>query len=179
MFGSRGPLAHSALAASSFSHEVNMRVLAFQTVMSAANCFEFSKWGYSRHSSSAVWISNFNSSTFWTASEKDEGSSNGTYINGKRIESGQFFPISRTDKVTLSKDYNFDFTNYIVVPSSDETLILNPKANDQTVIFEANRVTVHSSDKTVMFDPQKTGISDLSKFDNSPYGRINDEDMVP
>jgi pSer/pThr/pTyr-binding forkhead associated (FHA) protein len=112
---------------------------------------------------------------------KDEGSSNGTYINGKRIPTGQFVLLRKTDKVTLSKDYNFDFKKYIVVPPSDETLILNTKANDQTVIFEANRVTVHSNDKTVMFDPQKTGISDLSKLDNSPFkkiGRSNSCDIV-
>tara|TARA_B110000285_G_C15040649_1_gene571622 strand:- start:18 stop:1130 length:1113 start_codon:yes stop_codon:yes gene_type:complete len=112
---------------------------------------------------------------------KDLGSANGTYVSGTRINKGEYQKLNTFDKVTLSQDYVFEFNIYINKPSGDSTLILGPSNDERTVIFEPNRVTVRSADKTVVFDPEKTAISDLSDIDTSPYkklGRNSTNDYV-
>lgn len=100
---------------------------------------------------------------------KDVGSANGTYVNGEKIPTGQYVKLSAFDKVTLSSDYIFEFNLYSKISRGDETMVLGPSNNDQTVIFDKDRITLSDKDKTVMFDPNKTSIHELSQLDRSPY----------
>lgn len=112
---------------------------------------------------------------------KDEGSLNGTYVNGVKIPTGKYVQLKSSDKVTLSKDYVFDFNLYRTTFKNDETLVLSPTQNERTAVFERDRITVTDGDKTVMFDPNKSAIDDLSQLDNSPYkviGRDAKNDFV-
>lgn len=100
---------------------------------------------------------------------RDEGSSNGTYVNGRKIPSRQYVKLNHSDKVTLARDYVFEFSKYAIQKRDDETMVLGQSHEDRTVIFDKDRITITENDKTIMFDPNKTAIGDLAKLDQAPY----------
>jgi pSer/pThr/pTyr-binding forkhead associated (FHA) protein len=115
---------------------------------------------------------------------KDLGSLNGTYVNGKKITLNEYIPLNHQDRVTLSSSYVFDFKLHSSPSIDDSTKIFEQNKtnqNENTVIFEPNRVTVKNANKTISFDPEKTAISDLSDLDNTPFkvlGRNKTTDYV-
>lgn len=97
---------------------------------------------------------------------KDLNSTNGTFINGKKITSEKAFKVEPPDKVTLSLDYPLDFSKIF----DDSTRIIQQgKQADSTVFFENDQVSYTDKDRTVVFDRNKTQIGDISQFDKTPF----------
>jgi pSer/pThr/pTyr-binding forkhead associated (FHA) protein len=108
-------------------------------------------------------------------------SSNGTFLNGKRLNKGAKIPIKPSDLISLSGSYTLNI-NQIFGSNSDHTRILNHDQNlnqdnstaDRTFIFQ-------DGGRRVEFSADKTSIGDLSDLDNTSFktiGRNTDNDIV-
>jgi pSer/pThr/pTyr-binding forkhead associated (FHA) protein len=112
---------------------------------------------------------------------KDNGSLNGTYVNGSKISSADFVRISPSDKVTLSTDYEVDKGLLFPPLDNDHTMVLNSNPGESTVVFDQNKATFSNGKNTVQFDMEKTTLSDLVEMDNSPFvtvGRASDNKFI-
>ena len=98
---------------------------------------------------------------------KDLQSTNGTFVNGKKIESDKVFKISSKDKVTLSLDYPLDILK--VFSNEDSTKVLNNNNSESTIIFNNSQATYNDGKRTVIFDIDKTQIGDISDIDSTPF----------
>lgn len=111
---------------------------------------------------------------------KDLNSTNGTYINGKKISPLQVFKVNPNDKVTLSVDYLLDFSK-IFIPSDDSTFYMENGSSDKTIFLNKENVIYKEKDRTVVFDRDKTQIGDISQIDKTPFisiGRSDDNKIV-
>lgn len=113
---------------------------------------------------------------------KDNNSVNGTFVNGKKIKSDVFIKINRTDQVTLSKDYLItkDINELFKFESLKGADVPTDK-RDATIVFEGERATFQNGSKKVIFDTEKTSISDLSDSDQTSFvtiGRSDDNKIV-
>jgi pSer/pThr/pTyr-binding forkhead associated (FHA) protein len=108
----------------------------------------------------------------------DIGSSNGTFINGIRIEKDKKFKLNSTDKVTLSFDYPLDFLSILKdKPVDDDATKMFSGSAKQSVKFDNEKTVFSDGSKTVVFDTKKTNMGDLLQMDNNPYltvGRSTD-----
>jgi pSer/pThr/pTyr-binding forkhead associated (FHA) protein len=108
----------------------------------------------------------------------DIGSSNGTYVNGVKIEKNKKIQLKPTDKVTLSYDYPLDFISILQDKTvDDDATKLFGATSKQTVKFDNEKTIFSDGNKTVVFDTQKTSMGDLIQMDNNPYltiGRSTD-----
>jgi pSer/pThr/pTyr-binding forkhead associated (FHA) protein/ribosomal protein L37AE/L43A len=92
-------------------------------------------------------------------------STNGTYVNGKKILKFQKVRIKITDRVTLSTDYVLNLQEAL-----RPHVVSNSQSSDErTVIFQNEKVTYNSGNKSVSFDPEKTSLSDLLDLDDTPF----------
>ena len=67
-----------------------------------------------------------------------------------------------------------------IIGSPDVNLLAQPVYNlDGTIRPDAFEYLTNFNTNTGQFDDNNFGITKTQQFDNSPYGRINDEDMVP
>ena len=92
-------------------------------------------------------------------------STNGTYVNGKKILKFQKVRIKITDSVTLSTDYVLNLQEAL-----RPHVVSNSQSSDErTVIFQNEKVTYNSGNKSVSFDPEKTSLSDLLDLDDTQF----------
>jgi pSer/pThr/pTyr-binding forkhead associated (FHA) protein len=100
---------------------------------------------------------------------EDLGSSNGTFINGRKIKSNIRVPINFQQKITLSTDYELDIQK-IKFP---EPLVDNEQNNgfkdDQTIFMSNSSVELNSGRKTILFDRNSAKIEDLSKHEVNKF----------
>lgn len=111
----------------------------------------------------------------------DLGSTNGVYVNQKKIEPNKTYAISVTDKVTLSRSYQLDL-NEVLNLQNDITLIYpGGGSKNAHLAFENEKAIFRKKNKTVVLDRDKTTITDLSDVDDSVYkiiGRTSDCDFI-
>jgi pSer/pThr/pTyr-binding forkhead associated (FHA) protein len=114
----------------------------------------------------------------------DVNSTNGVYINGKKIPSGKWTVVNSTDKITLSLDYVLHlrevFPEILKRDPDEKTRVLRKdKASDDgdgdhTVIYQ-------TKGRTYAFDADKTSIGEISQMDDTPFktiGRDATNDLV-
>jgi len=110
----------------------------------------------------------------------DTNSTNGVFVNGKRIQPNSETEISVKDKLTLSIDYAVDLFHF--APQDDKTKILNQDLEyEKMVKMENGKGVYNDGKKTVVFDTDKTQIGDMLQMDNSPFvtiGRNPDNKIV-
>jgi pSer/pThr/pTyr-binding forkhead associated (FHA) protein len=103
---------------------------------------------------------------------KDLGSTNGTFVNGKKIAPSAFVSIKKTDKVTLSTDYKLNTADFFVA-DEEMTMVMGgqstTKQSDATLVFDNSRATFKAGKQTVIFDKDKTQIGEIASMDNSPF----------
>jgi pSer/pThr/pTyr-binding forkhead associated (FHA) protein len=115
---------------------------------------------------------------------RDLNSSNGTYINGKRIIPGNLIKIGLNDKITLSSDYALDLK--MVFDIDDDFTKILPSSNqtdnaNATIVFDNNNAIYRNNQQTVVFDRDKIEIGDIKQIDHSPFvtiGRNADNKVV-
>lgn len=98
---------------------------------------------------------------------KDIGSTNGTFLNGKKMPAGILQEVQHSDKITLSFDYILDLRRIIPV-DEDRTLHLNQGRNEQ-VRLQNNKAIYTSHERVVEFDRDKTTIGEILEVDDGPY----------
>jgi pSer/pThr/pTyr-binding forkhead associated (FHA) protein len=114
----------------------------------------------------------------------DVNSTNGVYINGKKIPSGKWAVVNPTDKITLSRDYVLHlrevFPEILKRDPDEKTRVLrkekvsDDRDGDHTVIYQ-------TKGRTYAFDADKTGIGEISQMDDTPFktiGRDATNDLV-
>jgi pSer/pThr/pTyr-binding forkhead associated (FHA) protein/ribosomal protein L37AE/L43A len=110
----------------------------------------------------------------------DTNSTNGVFVNGKRIQPNSETEISIKDKLTLSIDYAVDLLHF--APQDDKTRVLNQNLdNEKMVKMENGKGVYNDGKKTVVFDTDKTQIGEMLQMDNSPFvtiGRNPDNKIV-
>jgi pSer/pThr/pTyr-binding forkhead associated (FHA) protein len=113
---------------------------------------------------------------------KDAGSTNGTYVNGKKINPNLFVKLKKSDQITLSTDY--PITNELHELLNKSIQVENkpevPKS-EATIVYDGSKATFTNGDKKVIFDADKTSISDLSDADQTSFitiGRGKDNQIV-
>lgn len=110
----------------------------------------------------------------------DTNSTNGVFVNGKRINPNTQIEISIKDKITLSIDYAVDLLHFAL--QDDKTKILNQNLDyEKMAKIENGKGIYNDGKKTVVFDTDKTQIGDMLQMDNSPFvtiGRNPDNKVV-
>jgi pSer/pThr/pTyr-binding forkhead associated (FHA) protein len=110
----------------------------------------------------------------------DTNSTNGVFVNGKRINPNTQIELSIKDKLTLSTDYAVDLLHF--APQDDKTKILNQSLDsEKKVKMENGKGIYNDGQKTVIFDTDKTQIGEMLQMDNSPFvtiGRNSDNNIV-
>ncbi len=108
----------------------------------------------------------------------DVGSSNGTYINGKKIEPRKKFLLPADAKVTLSTDYVLDYVMAFKQMQKDDD---STKLFEKNIKFDNEKTIFSDGNKTVVFDTKKTSFGDLMQMDKNPYlsiGRTPENNIV-
>ena len=111
---------------------------------------------------------------------QDLNSTNGTYINGKKIVSNKPHELKSSDVVVLAKSYPLDIKRFfaeIVKPPSKEEY----HNSEVTVIFQQNKATIQDGKNTFELDLEKTSIANFSDVDRSPFvtiGRVKGNKIV-
>ena len=104
---------------------------------------------------------------------KDLKSLNGAYLNGRKVVPGNLMEIGFKDKITLSSDYILDLK--LVFPTDDDaTRILNVNSQS-SIVFDHNNTIFRDKQRTVVFDRDKTQISDILLMDETPFVSIGRE----
>jgi pSer/pThr/pTyr-binding forkhead associated (FHA) protein/ribosomal protein L37AE/L43A len=88
-------------------------------------------------------------------------SSNGTYVNGIRIQKNKPTVISSEDKITLGVDYVFNLSSFPAIKN-----LLGSKQSANKIPTDDCTMVFQNGDKTVIFDGDKTQIGDLIKLGN-------------
>jgi pSer/pThr/pTyr-binding forkhead associated (FHA) protein len=88
-------------------------------------------------------------------------SSNGTYVNGIRIQKNKPTMISSEDKITLGVDYVFNLSSFPAI----KNLLGSNQSNNKTPSDDCTMV-FQNGDKTVIFDSDKTQLGELIKMGN-------------
>lgn len=112
---------------------------------------------------------------------KDLKSLNGTYVNGNKINPNQEIIIRISDKLTLSKDYTLNLNEVFKNNFDDDSTKILNNIKGPSLAFDNERTILNNGDKTIVFDKNKTSISDLSEIDKTPYitiGRSIDNKIV-
>ena len=110
---------------------------------------------------------------------KDLNSLNGTYVNNVRIPPDTIFIAKSTDKLTLSLDYKLDLRTVFQDP--DSTRIITNIDESQSPSFDNNNASFYDGQKTILFDRNKTKLSDVLEMETTPYisiGRNSDNKFV-
>jgi pSer/pThr/pTyr-binding forkhead associated (FHA) protein len=100
---------------------------------------------------------------------EDLGSSNGTFINGRRIKSNIRVPINFQQKITLSNDYELDIQKVKFPELSNGNGQNSAFKDDQTILMRNSSVEVNSGGKTILFDRNSAKIEDLSKHETNKF----------
>ena len=112
----------------------------------------------------------------------DLGSSNGTFVNGVKIQKELKIKLQPTDKVTLSIDYPLDFNSILKdKPIDDDATKLFSGSTKQSVKFDDEKTVFSDGAKTIVFDTKKTCMGDLLQMDTNPYlsvGRADSNNVV-
>jgi pSer/pThr/pTyr-binding forkhead associated (FHA) protein len=111
---------------------------------------------------------------------KDLNSTNGVYINNKKINSNVAIPLTLSDKLTLCIDYKVDLTHFIPADDKTKVLVQNP-SQEKRVVMESGKGIYNDGQKTVIFDTDKTHIGDMLQMDDSPFvtiGRNPDNKII-
>jgi len=112
---------------------------------------------------------------------KDLGSLNGTFINGSKIPADKVYKLRETDKITLSTDYKINPQQVFLSSDPDATQLLQLNNNIVTDSNSSSQFTFFVNNKTVVFDKDKTQLSDIVQMDQSPFvsiGRSSDNVFV-
>jgi pSer/pThr/pTyr-binding forkhead associated (FHA) protein len=112
---------------------------------------------------------------------KDLNSLNGTFINGTKINSGQFIRVTKSDRVTLSIDYTLNIFSIFLDDDSTKVFSKQTYDNQSTVVFENSKGTFRDGKKVFEFDRDKTQLGDILEMDKSPFitiGRSTDNKIV-
>jgi pSer/pThr/pTyr-binding forkhead associated (FHA) protein len=114
---------------------------------------------------------------------QDLKSTNGTYLNGKKLAPEKYHEIKRTDKVTLSIDYVFETDQFFAGNRvhADSTKVLGGDESEMTIVFKENKATINDGKRTIQMDADKTTISDISDVDATPYvtiGRVQGNKII-
>jgi pSer/pThr/pTyr-binding forkhead associated (FHA) protein len=112
---------------------------------------------------------------------KDLDSSNGTYINGKKIIPGNLIQIGTNDKITLSSDYPLDPVSVFDIDDDSTKILSSNNDSDSSIVFNNNNAVYKNKQQTVVFDRDKTQLGDIIQMDNSPFvivGRNTDNKIV-
>ena len=100
----------------------------------------------------------------------EDNSSNGTFVNGKRIPKGEKVRLNHSDRVMLSGSYPLNVAQ-IMGLDNESTRILNRQDNDKaddgdhTFIFE-------NAGRKVEFNADKTTFGDLADLDKTSFKTI-------
>ncbi|MFM7055174.1 MAG: FHA domain-containing protein, partial [Bacteroidota bacterium] len=93
----------------------------------------------------------------------DLHSTNGTYLNGKRISPGIPIPFHERDLLTLSTDYVLSVKDVFDTSDPDATRFLSNNSVGNTVTSGL------ATSKKVVLDYDKTQINEVVKLDQSGY----------
>jgi pSer/pThr/pTyr-binding forkhead associated (FHA) protein len=111
----------------------------------------------------------------------EDTSSNGTFINGKRIEKGVKISLNLLDNIRLSGTYPLNL-DQIFEANSEHTRILNTARQSDINDAHAEKTFIyHDGDKRVEFNADKTSLGELSELDRTSFktiGRLTDNDIV-
>lgn len=92
-------------------------------------------------------------------------SKNGTFLNGERVKPLHEVKIQLTDIVMLSGSYPLNLSDILASHDDERTAILHSSRNPDS----ESRVFLNLGDKTVVFDQNKTRISELSGLDSAGF----------
>jgi pSer/pThr/pTyr-binding forkhead associated (FHA) protein len=105
---------------------------------------------------------------------RDAGSTNGTFLNGQKIERDRAVILTRGVKVTLSKDYSLDWEKMVALDHDpDETRVLDSSNGAGLVAYDTNGTAVYNDGKrTICLDPEKTTLAELCDLGSAKYTTI-------
>jgi len=100
----------------------------------------------------------------------DLGSTNGTFINERKIEPRRLYKVLASDKVTLSKDYFLDIKDVFSNYDPEQTRVFTDKSTND--LNDRTRVSIKQGDRAVVFESDRTRLEDLSNLDRTGFVTI-------
>ena len=93
-------------------------------------------------------------------------SSNGTFVNGKRIQKDTRFEVKVTDEIKLAGSYHLDVRRAINSKDLDPELTrILPSSNP----LDQGQVELNLGEKTIVLNADKTEIGEMLSMDNSSF----------
>jgi predicted component of type VI protein secretion system len=99
-------------------------------------------------------------------------SSNGTFINEKRIVSNTPTKISPNDKITLSNSYILNLNKVFELDSDSTRVFQNSQQSSNDVADDERTIVFEDKGKRIEFHADKTSIGDLSNVDNTQFKSV-------